>query len=265
MRFLDYSQPLPQVIVPAPVADVAAATEFVAQAQALLRSDNEAFAAVEWRADALTDQQDAHAVLHCLQALQVPILATLRTRAEGGGAFTGDDAAYAQRIRELLTLPVAAVDIELRRVGAGDLVRAAANAQVCAVVSYHNWFGTPAPAELATVFAELAQLAREASCADDVGNCANQDVFAAPAVVKLAVTVTSEDDVSVLQRAAADLQLAAGLPVIAIAMGEHGTATRRLRDNPSVATFGVVGAATAPGQLSVQQLSAERAQLLAGS
>lgn len=164
----------------------------------------------------------------------LPVLATVRTRAEGGTADLGA-AYYAQLITELIRLRPAAVDVEFRRREAGELLSAANASGVCALASFHDFAATPGADELV----ELGEKMERAGAA----------------VAKFAVMPHTHTDVLAVLDACERLQQRVRIPVIGIAMGAVGRSSRLIGgDFGSAATFAAVAGASAPGQLSVEQV-----------
>lgn len=254
----DRAARLAAVIVPAMPTSVAAAAEFVAAGEAALAADPHAFQAVEWRVDyleqpGLDDSADTALVARCgavwqqLQRLQVPILATVRTRQEGGGEFDAVASRYQRLVAELAELPLAAIDLEHRRDGVPELAALAAARGITVVLSHHDWAGTPRQEELVALLRRLTAVA-----------CGKQS-----AVVKVAVTPHTAADVAVLAAAAREVAPEFDGSLIAIAMGKLGQVTRGLHnDYGSAATFAALTKTSAPGQLTVAELSAQREKAL---
>lgn len=174
-----------------------------------------------------------------------PVLLTVRTAAEGGGAGLGDDA-YSDLLRRLIeglaglgaARRPAALDVEQARGGAAGLVARAHGAGLDAVVSHHDLRATPADGVM------LARLRAMADAGADVA--------------KLAVTPRVPRDVArllgVTARAGEELDVA----VATMSMGPLGAVSRL-----SGAVFGSVltfatagGAPSAPGQLPIDRVRA---------
>lgn len=255
---VDRASRLAAVIVPAMPTSAAAAAEFVAAGEAALATDPHAFQAVEWRVDyleqpGLDDSDDTALVARCravwqqLQRLQVPILATVRTRQEGGGEFDAAGSRYQRLVAALTELPLAAIDLEHRREGVSELAARAAARGIAVVLSHHDWEGTPGRDELAQLLRQLAAMVSGKQ----------------HAVAKVAVTPHTAADVAVLAAAAREVAPEFDGSLIAIAMGELGQGTRGLQnDYGSAATFAALTMASAPGQLTVAELSAQREKAL---
>ncbi|MCV2396363.1 type I 3-dehydroquinate dehydratase [Actinotalea sp. M2MS4P-6] len=229
----------PAVIVPLTGTDVA---ELRAQAGAVRAAAPDV---VEWRVDLATALQgdlDAlaaagHQVTDALDGL--PLLVTLRTREQGGAADVGGEE-YLEVLGTLVGAGVAdLVDVELSlpaptRAGAIGLAH---DAGVAVVVSHHDWQGTPPRKELRGLL-------------DDM-------VAAGADVAKLAVTPRDPDDLLALLRATREVSERAGVPVIAVAMGDLGAVVRLAGGVfGSAATFATVGAGSAPGQLDLDIVTA---------
>lgn len=174
-----------------------------------------------------------------------PVLLTVRTAAEGGGAGLDDDA-YSGLLRRLIegladleaARRPAALDVEQARGGTAELVVRAHGAGLDAVVSHHDLRATPA---------DEAMLARLRAMAD-----------AGADVAKLAVVPRGPRDVArllgVTARASEELDVA----VATMSMGPLGAVSRL-----SGAVFGSAltfatagGAPSAPGQLPIDRVRA---------
>ncbi|MBT1018718.1 type I 3-dehydroquinate dehydratase [Canibacter sp. lx-72] len=233
------------VIVPLQARDARHARELVDFAADALRR-GELFDAVEWRVDELFCDGCEFAVVlarlaevyAAIEALNIPVVATLRT-ARDGGKRDFSSAEYVAVITELISLFPAAIDVELRAVSVAELVAQCRARNISAIVSYHNWQQTPADGELAALFARAAQLGA------DVAKVAVTPVSVADTVRLLAAT----------RMASRELECA----VIGIAMGELGRESRVMaHENGSIATFASLLKGSAPGQLTVRELAAAR-------
>lgn len=212
-----------------------------AELEVLAGSEGAAVDLVEWRVDpllaALPAGADAAAEIAraweqavCLSPL--PVLATIRTIDEGGEASL-DAVEYAELVGLLARL-ADAVDVEIDRAGAKDLIAGARAAGAIVVASHHD-FSATAPSE--AVFGVLSRM--DAAGAD---------------VLKIACRARDAQDALRLL----DVQLRARVvfsrPIIAIGMGGAGALTRIAGSRfGSAATFASLGAASAPGQLSVEE------------
>lgn len=228
---------------PAVIAPITGATvgEVIAQGREFAAHD--AVDLVEWRIDAAGIGADAAPVLDCGARLAAvlgdrPLLATLRTRREGGAAAVDDDA-----YRALLDALTAAgwadlVDVELSR--GDELVRSVVGAahahRVAVVASSHDVDGTPPAAEIVARLVRMQELGAD--------------------VVKVAVMPRSPADVLTLLSATWEaVSRRLDRPAITIAMGGDGVVSRLAGEVfGSAATFGRVAAASAPGQLDATAL-----------
>ncbi|GAB2544111.1 type I 3-dehydroquinate dehydratase [Brachybacterium huguangmaarense] len=204
---------------------------------------------VEWRLDAfapdIVDARDHRdAVLDAAPALrealgELPVVVTFRTRAEGGLRAISDD-----DYLDLLTALSAAGAADLLDVEAGrgaDAVRAAIDAAHAAgipvVASHHDFGATPPEAEILARLRALRDLGAE--------------------IAKIAVTPRTPADVLALlgaTRAMRDED--PGTVLITMSMGALGAVSRIAGETfGSAATFGTLGAASAPGQLPVEVLA----------
>ena len=199
----------------------------------------------EWRADFWEHASDIQETLSMLASLRnilqdKPLLYTFRTPREGGQTPVSDEAylqlcqcAAASRNADL-------IDVEISSPKAAECIRFLHAHGIPAVGSWHDFEQTP-PEE--TLTARLRCL--QAAGAD---------------LLKIAVMSRSENDVNTLMRAAQAFSLSeAQSPMIAIAMGEPGTESRiRPEKFASCLTFAALDTASAPGQISVDALYAQR-------
>jgi len=198
---------------------------------------------VEWRVDLFSD---AHpdAVLGVLPELRAalgsrPLLATFRTAAEGGREIAASE--YVDLNVALIDSGlVDAVDVEhLFDAASGDEILDAADARGIPVIgSNHDFAATPKASEIVGLLRDMHRRGM--------------------AVSKIAVTPTSPDDVlTVFAASRAMRQLHPEVTFFTIAMGSGGVVTRLAGHLfGSCATFAMVGTASAPGQVPVDQLRA---------
>ena len=182
-----------------------------------------------------------------------PVLLTVRTAAEGGGARL-DDGAYRELLRALAeglaALPEArrsgagrpearrpaALDIELARGRTAELVARAHAAGLDAVVSCHDFEATPQDAVMLGRLRAMAEAGADAA--------------------KLAVMPRSAHDVARLLGVTARASEELDVPVVTMSMGALGAVSR-----VSGAVFGSAltfatagGASSAPGQLPIGEV-----------
>ena len=199
---------------------------------------------VELRIDRFAAVHDHEAVRAAVAAVRaalddrLPILFTLRTAAEGGGAQPEPAALQALLVLAAGLDGVAAVDVEMALPAdlVGAVVRAAHGVGKAVVLSFHDLRGTPAREEI------VGRLVRQQELGADV--------------VKLACTPTSPEDVLTLLAATRDYTSRPDArPAITMAMGPLGVVSRIAGETfGSVLTFGTVGAASAPGQVDAARL-----------
>lgn len=223
----------PVVVVPVVGADRAARDAHAAAVLAQRASVD----LVEWRADLATDLGgDPAAVVLAAHELVdhlagIPLLLTVRTVGQGGGAAL-DAATYGTLLEALVDGGAGdLLDVEW---AAGEVARRvvahARGAGLPVVMSDHDWEGTPSAAALVERMAAMAALGAD--------------------LVKVAVTPRSPADVLALLEATWTAAGTLPVPVVTIAMGELGVASRLVGGVfGSVATFAHVGEGSAPGQV----------------
>jgi 3-dehydroquinate dehydratase-1 len=174
---------------------------------------------------------DAASVLAQLDVFAgVPLLATIRSAAEGGG-WKGTEADRLALFRALLPR-VDAVDVEIASEIARDVVRDAQRAGRLAIASFHDFARTPGAGALAAVVARGRALGAD--------------------VVKIATAVAGRDDLRSLARLLVD---PSDIGLIAIGMGDAAVATRVLFPAlGSLLTYAHAGNVTAPGQIPLVEM-----------
>ena len=185
------------------------------------------------------------------------LLLTCRTSAEGGQGES-DPRAYRALLLETLealaergALPDA-VDVEEKRGCLRELVAAGTQYGVDVVASAHEWSGTPSVEELVERGQAMAASGAHA--------------------VKIATMAHSPADTLTLLQATSELRATLDIPLITMAMGRVGAATRLVGGQwGSALTFAAVRDehgeqhASAPGQMDMSLVRAVRAELWAGS
>lgn len=225
----------PSIIVPLTARDLPGLEAQVAELSAAGVAD-----LVEWRVDLYEsftaggghDPAPAVAALRRIAELLpgTPVLATFRTRAEGGSAEISAEG-YVALVAALATSGLAdAVDVEYQHPLASEAIAAARANGTPVVASNHDVAATP-PAE--EIVARLEAME-----------------WAGAGVAKIAVTPTCAADVVALLAATERRYRDARVPLITMSMGALG-AVSRIGGGVfgSAATFATVGAASAPGQL----------------
>jgi 3-dehydroquinate dehydratase I len=199
---------------------------------------------VEFRVDFLDIALDAGklAALGPKVAAQLngkPLILTFRTKAEGGNK-TIADADYGALYDTLLKAQFAdLIDVEMFRSEAvvRRLVAGAHQVGAFIVMSNHDFSGTPPAAEL------LARLRRQQELGADV--------------LKLAMMPRDPSDVLELLRATWEMASRyADRPMMTMSMGGTGVVSRLAGEIfGSAMCFGMIGRASAPGQVEVERLA----------
>ncbi len=213
------------------------AEEMIEQAKAIEEAGADV---IEWRADYFDEAGDwREAVRQMKAAVAKPILYTFRTRAEGGVCTTPlSDTSYRKKVIEAIESGLfEAVDIEIARGRAEQLVDAARQAGVTSIVSWHyldpEWLKADDVSD--DTFVRLAQMTE-----------------VNPDIVKIAVMPTKANDITYFMDSVALWTDTYQPPVIAMCMGKVGALTRvGASAFGSCATFASAAQTSAPGQLDV--------------
>ena len=198
---------------------------------------------VEWRADAMaasavTDYRLGLTRLRQRLGESVPILFTLRTRAQGG-AFLGSAKEYAAAVGHIAALDAAdMVDIEL---SAGeDIIRAVTDTTISnrsrIIVSHHNFEKTYPTEDIVKIYEHMFNLGAD--------------------IAKIALMAQNfEDCLTAVQSAAAVRRRYPEHAIIMTSMGRYGLMSRIMaQEFGSAITFGasMPGGPSAPGQISLR-------------
>lgn len=224
-----------KVIVPITPASI---DELISQVDALAGQD---FDILEWRVDFL---DSAPHIDSCIEAASVlaerterPILATFRTADEGGEKSIE----LSQYIELLVALArsgkIQAVDVERFRgdEAVAEIISGAHEAGVAVVASFHNFNATPSVEEI-------------------VERLASMDAIGAD-VPKLACMPKDTGDLLTLLHGTWEASKVIDRPLITMSMSGKGVLSRAAGEVfGSAATFGMVGRASAPGQVPVDEL-----------
>jgi 3-dehydroquinate dehydratase-1 len=227
----------------------------VARTRAELVTETERVAAkrpdlLEWRVDffaAIADTAEVVAAAHAVRAAAagIPILFTRRSRREGGQPIALDEALVLAMYEAVIEAgAVDMVDYELDSDPALlARVRERAHAKgLPLVLSFHDFQQTPPVAQLDARFALALSLGAD--------------------VAKLAVMPQSMDDVHRLLGATLQASAALPIPVVSMAMGALGAVSRVCGGEfGSALTFAVGAAASAPGQMPIEDVQAALAVL----
>ena len=242
-------QPLAGGRVPAVCAPLVArhAQDLAAEAAAAAASGPDL---LEWRVDFFDAVADTAAVLAAGAELRraargIPILFTRRSQREGGQPVAITDSQVAALYEAVASAGlVELLDYEMDS-DPGELqrVRAAARRHgLCLVLSFHDFQGTPDSADLEGRFAQAQRLGAD--------------------VAKVAVMPQSMEDVHRLLGATLHASQSLTIPVISMAMGGLGAASRVCGGMfGSALTFAVATAPSAPGQMPIEDVRAALAVL----
>lgn len=187
--------------------------------------------AFELRVDLFTSQAPERVLAEAGRYAGAPLLCTIRQKAEGGAWDRSEQERGA--LYTALIPAVSAIDIETRALSAhGETVEAARAAGRLVIGSFHDFETTP----------ELAYLTAMSETAKAQG----ADIF------KAACYCRTADEVRLLARFMLDHTV---LPSAVIAMGPAGLLSRVFFPAlGSLLTYTFVGEATAPGQLTYQEM-----------
>lgn len=198
---------------------------------------------VEWRADFFEGLLEEDRVKEMLGKLretlgEMPLLFTIRTKAEGG-AFAGTKEQYVSCTGWAICSGFAdAVDTELFQ--GEDTVQVilgkAHQAGVKVIGSNHDFAATPAKEEIIRRLRRMQELGMD--------------------VAKIAVMPQSAEDVLTLLSATEEMRTHyAKVPLITMSMGAQGVISRLAGEQfGSALTFGMIGKASAPGQIPAEEL-----------
>lgn len=199
----------------------------IARADEAARAESLGADIVEIRMD-LVEGDPLDALGAARRSCGIPVIATNRMSSEGG-RFHGSEE---KRIEQLIEASAYAdfLDIELRAEGRDWLMK---KIDLPAIVSFHDFKGTPGPDGLRSILAEISKTGA--------------------LIAKIAVTPKCLRDCLDLL----ELLIEADMPLCIIAMGELGRHLRAVAPMyGSALTYGYISNPTAPGQMSVPQLKA---------
>ena len=237
LRNLEIGAGVPKVIVPivAPTAE-----GILEKAREIM---NHTFDFLEWRADFYEDVLNTGKVLSTLKALRAvmgekPILVTVRTKEEGGAAELDANAYTALNTAIAQSGDADIIDVQIFL---GDEVARenidAIHAAGCKVIgSYHNFDGTPDKETLLQRMRKAQEMGAD--------------------ILKAAVMPKGPADVLALLDATQEMHAKyADRPLITMSMGDGVISRLSGECFGSAATFGMIGQASAPGQIPTEQLS----------
>lgn len=199
---------------------------------------------IEWRADFFTHLNDKEQVIETLKGMvekanKIPFLFTIRSEKEGGESISLSEEEKVSLLVELCsTQLVDAIDYELMHdvTHMQQVSQAAKRNGITLIVSYHDFHRTPEVDRLVQIFTNAESVGAD--------------------IAKIAVMPHSYEDALKLLSATNYAQKRLSIPVISMAMGEHGAFTRMVGGLfGSVMTFAVGKESSAPGQVAIQDLN----------
>lgn len=199
---------------------------------------------VEWRVDFFGDVRNHEKLMHMLSQIgkelnHLPILFTFRTKREGGNCEMSPEEYEELLTKVILSELVDIIDIEffLDSTMVNRLIDTAHKNDVRILLSNHDFHKTPSQSEIVSRLVKMQEM--------------NADI------VKIAVMPKSKKDVLTLLAASEEMaHNHANRPVVTIAMAQDGILSRIAGEFiGSSITFASVGNASAPGQITVDELS----------
>lgn len=224
------------------IVPITAKTKEQAIAQAKVIAANQDADLAEFRIDLLDFAADSKQVIalgHELKKILAtkPMIATIRTHNEGG-KFTISDADYGKTYQAYLKQPfMDMLDVEMFRDQqvVKNTVKLAHDKKVLIVMSNHDFQKTPSEDEIVKRLLKQDQLGAD--------------------ILKIAVMPQSKQDVFTLMNATLKVSQQSKKPLLTMSMGKLGTISRIATANMGGSfSFGMIGEASAPGQIDVTQL-----------
>ncbi|MFW2159869.1 type I 3-dehydroquinate dehydratase [Acinetobacter beijerinckii] len=224
------------------IVPITAKTKEQAIAQAKVIAANQDADLAEFRIDLLDFAADSKQVIALGYELKnvlgdKPMIATIRTHNEGG-KLTISDADYGKTYQAYLKQPfMDMLDVEMFRDQqmVKNTVKLAHDKKVLIVMSNHDFQKTPSEDEI-------------------VKRLLKQDELGAD-ILKIAVMPQSKQDVFTLMNATLKVSQQSKKPLLTMSMGKLGTISRIATANMGGSfSFGMIGEASAPGQIDVTQL-----------
>ena len=224
------------------IVPITAKTKQQALEQAKIIAENPNADMAEFRIDLLDFASDTKAVIKLGKELNQilknkPLIATIRTANEGG-QLKISDADYESTYTEYLKQPfMQLLDIEMFRDQARveKLTQRAHQKNVLVIMSNHDFDKTPTQQDI-----EQRLLKQDQMGAD---------------ILKIAVMPKSKQDVLTLMNATLNVSQKSKKPLLTMSMGRLGTISRIATANMGGSmSFGMIGEASAPGQIDVAQL-----------
>ncbi|KHO17496.1 3-dehydroquinate dehydratase [Acinetobacter baumannii] len=224
------------------IVPITAKTKEQALAQAQVIANTADADLAEFRIDLLSFASDTKQVIalgHELKKIlgHKPMIATIRTKNEGG-QLEISDADYGKTYQAYLKNPFMDwLDVEMFRDQkvVSEIVKKAHQKKVLVVMSNHDFQKTPSQDEI-----EKRLLKQDQMGAD---------------VLKIAVMPKSKQDVFTLMNATLKVSQQTSKPLLTMSMGQLGTISRVATANMGGSySFGMIGQASAPGQIDVTKL-----------
>ncbi|ENX06113.1 type I 3-dehydroquinate dehydratase [Acinetobacter courvalinii] len=224
------------------IVPITAKTRQQAIAQAKVIAANADADLAEFRIDLInfaSDRKQVIALGHELKQIlgTKPLIATIRTHNEGG-QLTISDADYGKTYQAYLQQPfMDMLDVEMFRDQqiVNDTVKMAHAKKVLIVMSNHDFQKTPPESEI-------------------IKRLLKQDELGAD-ILKIAVMPQNKQDVFTLMNATLKVSQQSKKPLLTMSMGKLGTISRIATANMGGSfSFGMIGEASAPGQIDVTQL-----------
>ena len=224
------------------IVPITAKTREQAIAQAKVIAANADADLAEFRIDLLnfaSDRKQVIALGHELKQIlgTKPLIATIRTHNEGG-QLTISDTDYGKTYQAYLQQPfMDMLDVEMFRDQqiVNDTVKMAHAKKVLIVMSNHDFQKTPSESEI-------------------IKRLLKQDELGAD-ILKIAVMPQNKQDVFTLMNATLKVSQQSKKPLLTMSMGKLGTISRIATANMGGSfSFGMIGEASAPGQIDVTQL-----------
>ncbi|UTO20763.1 type I 3-dehydroquinate dehydratase [Acinetobacter sp. Z1] len=224
------------------IVPITAKTKEQAIAQAKVIAANQDADLAEFRIDLLDFAADSKQVIalgHELKKILAtkPMIATIRTHNEGG-KLTISDADYGKTYQAYLKQPfMDMLDVEMFRDQqvVKNTVKLAHDKKVLIVMSNHDFQKTPSEDEIVKRLLKQDQLGAD--------------------ILKIAVMPQSKQDVFTLMNATLKVSQQSKKPLLTMSMGKLGTISRIATANMGGSfSFGMIGEASAPGQIDVTQL-----------
>ncbi len=224
------------------IVPITAKTKEQALAQAQVIANTADADLAEFRIDLLSFANDTKQVIalgHELKKIlgNKPMIATIRTKNEGG-QLEISDADYGKTYQAYLKNPFMDwLDVEMFRDQkvVSDIVQKAHQKKVLIVMSNHDFQKTPSQDEI-----EKRLLKQDQMGAD---------------ILKIAVMPKSKQDVFTLMNATLKVSQQTTKPLLTMSMGQLGTISRVATANMGGSySFGMIGQASAPGQIDVTKL-----------